>query len=834
MANYSWIPVVALFCYLFLLQAFMVAKKTKVIRSFMLLLLCMILSTGGSFLMRTRFWPSVNFWHYVSLLGILMVPSVFFRFFLDFLEEKRGHGSLFWIAFFAIAYIVNLFTQIFIPTPEVQVDAAGIYSFVYHYGWSVLILLAPAVCIVVQCVVLLSRYCKGDALVLRQLSPILFGLGALVAGAALSTLPFLQGIPLDIVSSVVFACLVFYALYRKRLFKLSLLASPANCYVVAVLISFFAFYKLVDPLQGYLTGSLQLSSTVAILVMAFLIVALIFALYLVMKKFLDVLFVKEEQSQAESIQQFSHAVSRTLNKEEILTDLLDVIQKVVPVDMAYVCLRDKRGNYVLEQALSALHNDSLVLKADHPLVKYLMNHDSAIVMKDFSRTREYRSMWEQEKRQLREKEIACVAPMKDGDELIGLVLLTRKQKGKEYTYADFSVLSSICSVCSLAVKNSRLYEKAYYEARRDELTGLYNRKSFYETAAKLFNQRNDRSLALVHLNVDDFKLYNQLYGNGEGDKALRRIADIIRASSEGKGIAFRLVGKEFALLLPGYDIYSAKLLTESITRQVRDSQASQDLFRLKELTMSCGICAAPYMASTMEELIANTDFAVYTAKRAGKNQIVIYSEEAKLQDRKDEKTSSYDTYASTIVALTATIDTKDHYTFSHSQNVANYASQLAKAYGMGQEFVDTIREAGLLHDIGKIGIREDILNKPDKLTAEEYTIMKTHVENSVGIIRHLPSLDYVIPAVISHHERYDGKGYPRGLAGENIPLMGRMLCVVDSFDAMISRRSYKKAMSVEKALSILSQERGAQFDPKLADLFIQLVVTNQIEIHQNK
>ena len=131
--------------------------------------------------------------------------------------------------------------------------------------------------------------------------------------------------------------------------------------------------------------------------------------------------------------------------------------------------------------------------------------------------------------------------MKDGDELIGLVLLTRKQKGKEYTYADFSVLSSICSVCSLAVKNSRLYEKAYYEARRDELTGLYNRKSFYETAAKLFNQRNDRSLALVHLNVDDFKLYNQLYGNGEGDKALRRIADIIRASSEGKGMGIKFL-----------------------------------------------------------------------------------------------------------------------------------------------------------------------------------------------------------------------------------------------------------------------------------------------------
>ena len=423
-----------------------------------------------------------------------------------------------------------------------------------------------------------------------------------------------------------------------------------------------------------------------------------------------------------------------------------------------------------------------------------------------------------------------MVPMKDGDDLIGLVLLPQKRKGKPYTFDDFSLLSSVCSVCSMAVKNSRLYEKAYSEARRDELTGLYNRKSFYESVNKLFEQRQERSLALVMLNVDDFKLYNQLYGNKEGDAALRRIADIIRITSEGRGTAFRMAGKEFALLLPGYDIYSAKLLVESVLQQVRNMHESKELYQLKTLTMSCGICAAPYMASTVEELIANTDFAVYTAKRGGKNQVVIYSEEAKIQSQEAKRTGGYDAYASTIVALTAAIDTKDHYTFRHSQNVANYASQLAKGYGMNQEFVDIVREAGLLHDIGKIGIREDILNKPGKLDDEEYAIMKTHVENSVGIIRHLPSLDYVIPAVLSHHERYDGRGYPRGLAGENIPLMGRMLCVADSFDAMVSKRSYKNAMSIDKALEIIERERGRQFDPVLADLFVKLVRTNEIEV----
>lgn len=830
MASYSWVSITALFSYLFLLLAFMVARKTRVIRSFMYLLVCMILAAGGSFFMRIQFWPSVNFWHYVSLLGILMVPSVFFRFFLDFLGEQRGHGRLFWVIFFGAAFLINLFTQCFIPTPELQRDALGNTSFVYHYGWSILILFAGAFCIVVQCVVLFIRYCKGDAVILRQLQPVLIGLGVLVGGTALSTLNFLAGIPLDIISSVLFAYLVFYALYRKRLLKLALLASPVNCYVVAVLISMAVFYKLMTPLQHFIIDHFRLSQELATLLVAFLLVGAIFLLYLVMKRFLDALFVKNEQSQTETIQQFSRAVSKTLNKGEILSDMLEVIQRMIPVDMAYVCLKENNGEYTVAQTMSALHSDDLALKADHPLVSYLAAHDSGILMEDFVCTREYRAMWEQEKRQLKEREITCVVPMKDGDELIGLLLLPGKRKGKAYTVDDFSLLSSVCSVCSMAVKNSRLYEIAYSEARRDELTGLYNRKSFYESVNELFQQRQNRSLALVMMNIDNFKLYNQLYGNKEGDAALQQVADIIRVSSEGRGTAFRMTGKEFSLLLPDYDIYSAKLLAESILQQVRDLHITKELYQLKALTISCGICAVPYMASSVEELIANADFAVYTAKRGGKNQVVVYSEEAKLQSQAAERAGGYDTYASTIVALTATIDTKDHYTFSHSQNVANYASQLAKAYGMNQDFADIVREAGLLHDIGKIGIREDILNKPGKLTAEEYAIMKTHVENSVGIIRHLPSLDYVIPAVISHHERYDGRGYPRGLAGDNIPLMGRILCVVDSFDAMVSKRSYKNAMSIDTALDTLERERGQQFDPVLADLFIRLVRSQQIEV----
>ena len=140
-----------------------------------------------------------------------------------------------------------------------------------------------------------------------------------------------------------------------------------------------------------------------------------------------------------------------------------------------------------------------------------------------------------------------------------------------------------------------------------------------------------------------------------------------------------------------------------------------------------------------------------------------------------------------------------------------------------------MREAGLLHDIGKIGIPEHILNKPGKLEPEEYEIMKGHVEAAVSIIRNLPSLDYVIPAVIGHHERYDGKGYPRGIAGEDIPLSARILCIADSFDAMVSKRSYKDRCSLEFAMEEILKQAGMQFDPQLAPLFVEAVREGKIK-----
>ena len=165
----------------------------------------------------------------------------------------------------------------------------------------------------------------------------------------------------------------------------------------------------------------------------------------------------------------------------------------------------------------------------------------------------------------------------------------------------------------------------------------------------------------------------------------------------------------------------------------------------------------------------------------------------------------------------------------HGAVVSNLAYDVAKELGRPEEECYQLAIAGMLHDIGKISIPERILQKTSQLTPEEYEIMKGHVESSIEIIRHLPSLNYVIPAVIGHHERYDGTGYPRRIEGEDIPLSARILGISDAFDAMISKRCYKQAQPLEKVRGILKEEAGKKCDPNVVPILIQAIENGRIK-----
>jgi HD-GYP domain-containing protein (c-di-GMP phosphodiesterase class II) len=184
-------------------------------------------------------------------------------------------------------------------------------------------------------------------------------------------------------------------------------------------------------------------------------------------------------------------------------------------------------------------------------------------------------------------------------------------------------------------------------------------------------------------------------------------------------------------------------------------------------------------------------------------------------------------FINTVASLANAIDAKSPWTKGHSERVMNFAAEIAKKMGMPETFVETVKIAGLLHDIGKIGILEELLEKPEKISDEEFPPMRLHPEKGVAILAPIAQLQEALPAILYHHERYDGLGYPAGLQGEDIPLQARIVAVADAFDAMVSDRPYKKGFSVSKALKVLKQGAGSQFDPIVVDCFCRHIEDKQ-------
>ncbi|MBS6195379.1 MAG: diguanylate cyclase [Clostridiales bacterium] len=825
MESFGYVSVIALFSYTFLMLIFLAAKKNRLINRFLFLMFLMICWTGGSMLMRFQMWPSYKFWYHVSVDGLLLLPYAYLLFINEMAERKMNSLEKIMVALLVITVAVNSFTNCFLRYPDIISGENG-DRFVYSMTGSVLwlfLLCGIAIIYIFAVIVIESRRNRRLA---KRFEPVILGLIVIFIGQALLSVPVFSGFPIDVFSGIINVIFLFYALVKRRLFQLKMLANERVCYGVGILLSLVLFYNLSPFLAGKSVFGAKYSPMFFVVCFALLLILITFIWQLIVQN----VFVKEEMQQAENLREYSNNVSKSLNLEEILDQTVKVIRNMTEICDVYICLLDeKNGVYRTVYSNQPLSDLSFSMRTDHPLVSYLRDENDSLMMREFRHSWEYKSMWESEKQKLADLHIECCSGFRSEDELVGMILLSSKGKKGHITLNDQRMIDSIRSIASIAIKNAKLYKKAYEEARTDELTGLLNRKYFYEVLEEEYERSKEGSLALLILNVDDFKLYNQLYGASEADLALRNIAQIVTATVGSNGIVARYSGKEFAILLPGYDVFSAENLAEGIRKQIYEMNQDSSEYKMKMLTVSVGISVAPFGASSAAELVNNADMAVYHVKRNGKNAIRVF--DVQIQD--DHKTSpmnvqAYQEYETTIYALTAAIDAKDHYTFNHSINVAKYATQLAALYGCNSDMVEIARQAGLMHDVGKIGIPEEILNKPGKLTEEEYRVIQGHVEASISIIRHLPSMDYVVPAVIGHHERYDGKGYPRRIQGENIPILARILCVVDSFDAMVSKRSYKSSMPVEKALGIIEEEAGRQFDPAIAALFVKSVREGEI------
>jgi len=360
-------------------------------------------------------------------------------------------------------------------------------------------------------------------------------------------------------------------------------------------------------------------------------------------------------------------------------------------------------------------------------------------------------------------------------------------------------------------------------ANTDNLTQLFNHRYLQERLRVLFKGADDENpLSLIMIDIDDFKLFNDTHGHQKGDDLLVQIGQIITNSAPQSGFAARYGGEEFVVVLPGLNSTKTVNLAENIRHKI-----DTNIFYGEEhqpagkLTVSCGVATAPEYAKTPEELIQRADQALYRAKSLSKNRVELYSsvfEELLKTARGEEKN-----LINSFQTLLQVINAKDRYTYGHSERVMEYSVKLAGEINLPDSDITLLRYAAFLHDIGKIEIDRNLLNKADILNDREFNTIQQHCRWGSEIVKAVPLLDKTTSIILHHHENYNGSGYPHGLSGENIPLLARIIRVADSYDAMTSNRPYRKAMSNDEALEEIKRCSGTMFDPKLVPHFLNIM-----------
>jgi diguanylate cyclase (GGDEF)-like protein len=398
----------------------------------------------------------------------------------------------------------------------------------------------------------------------------------------------------------------------------------------------------------------------------------------------------------------------------------------------------------------------------------------------------------------------------------GLVLMSERPSGaqEQWLITVGTVVLAGILVGALKANVERLITRLASAAHTDPLTGLSNRRAFQDAVELELERarRGGRPVSLLVADLDHFKRVNDRLGHPGGDEVLKRFAGQMTRLTRGVDLPARLGGEEFALVLPEAAKHDALLVGERLRRAVKAAFVDTTT----PLTVSIGVTTFPDDGQTVDDLLRAGDQALYAAKRLGRDRTVLFNADV-IADVVQEEPAT-DAHApghlSAVLVLAETIDARDSGSGQHSQLVGRYARAAAVGLGLPQPEVERIALAGVLHDVGKIGVSDAILRKPGPLDKNEWGEMRKHPELGARILAgaDLPDL---AEWVFAHHEKVDGSGYPLGLREDQIPLEARILAVADAYEAMTSARPYSAAMSPEEAAAELNRCSGTQFDPRV-------------------
>ncbi len=453
--------------------------------------------------------------------------------------------------------------------------------------------------------------------------------------------------------------------------------------------------------------------------------------------------------------------------------------------------------------------------------------------------------------------LATIVPLHKNEENFGFVMVVSDRPETTDTEANF--LSLFANQIELAITVAGLFEEVKKQAVTDPLTGLYNRRYFEDNIVKEAERslRLKQPFSLVSLDLDYLKRINDTYGHQFGDLAIKTISNVLKREARSIDIPARIGGEEFNLLLPGVDSNGALIAAE----RIRKSIENQVIDTIGGVTASIGVATFLEHSDRIDELIELADQAMYKAKINGRNQVQL----ALIQDNANWQQTAIETFMDIIAKKRIPIDESVcksinqklerikqdsnnandtiysivdmiSQTYNHMYKAGTTKSKLllavllAKKLDIPAEEIDKLKLAILLYDIGNIKIPENILNKKEPLTEDEKNIIKQHpIIAAREILKPISTVQDIIPIIESHHENWDGQGYPENKSGMEIPIISQIILLVDSFYAMTQDRPYRHAYDIDKIIQIIQEEAGKRWSKDLVDNFVYVIKNEPIQ-----